>query len=622
MTRRLCLLAVVLGIGLRIVAMELHDHPRGDVVLDVGVTRSLAAGQGFASGFDRGTELVRGDDPLPPPGHADQHAPLWPLLAAPLAALTGAPFTALQVMSLLCGVLLLALTLRLADRLTEDIGQVPDGVGLLAAALVALSFLAIDFSASGALYAAQACGVLLLVDRLGRPRPAPVAVGLILGALLLLNHQCLVLLPLPVVVGVLGASRGERGRAAVGGVLAVAVALLVLVPWWWRNIAVFGDPLHSVNGLYLLHRLGLEPQLSIEQGVPVARFLGDLSAGQLVGALRAQVAPNLLYLFNTGLIVFPMTLGIVAAGCLPGLRLGLATGDRRRLAAWLALLALVAVAVVWPATKLRYVVTMLPLVTALALSRLLRVPGRGERLGLWIGLLAWLGLLALTLDDLGDSPLARPQRWMQMALLGLALYAAPMLLRLRAGAAQARRPRGGVALPLIPSGLPLAVLVTAAVMLTPPHTTYHGNALAPDFFDQQTEVREVAVARALRAAREHLLTLGGGPGGTVIAPVGLLAWDDPELVSLPLGAGTPLGGTALEALLVRHPDVVAVITMAGDGWLDATEAESAPDGSLIGRRWLLGRLEVLAVFPDDVAAAGADAEAGGGHGVILSMVVR
>ena len=68
-----CLMALGVGLLLRCAVMSWHDTPRGDVLLDVSVARSVAAGEGYASGFHRGMAFVVGDGPVPPQDRADQH---------------------------------------------------------------------------------------------------------------------------------------------------------------------------------------------------------------------------------------------------------------------------------------------------------------------------------------------------------------------------------------------------------------------------------------------------------------------------------------------------------------------------------------------------------------------
>lgn len=66
--------------------------------------------------------------------------------------------------------------------------------------------------------------------------------GLVLGLALLAKQSALMLVP----VALLGAARPGRqslGRAVAGGLVALAVAALVCGWWYWRNLALYGDPL-------------------------------------------------------------------------------------------------------------------------------------------------------------------------------------------------------------------------------------------------------------------------------------------------------------------------------------------------------------------------------------------
>ena len=582
----LCLFLVVVGVVLRVLSMGEHEHPRGDVVLDVGVTRSLAAGDGFASGFDRGTAFVVGDGPIPVQDRADQHGPLWPLFGALFVPVTDSPFAALKLASLLGALCLLILVGRTTDRLCEGLSGAPDGLPAVAMATVALGFVAIDAGGNGSLYGTQAALMLLLIDRLARPGLPVIVPGVVLGALWLLNHQAALLLPVPLLARAWACAPGTRGRGAWTGVLITLVAAAVQLPWWIRNVQVFGDPLYSVNATYFLYKAGVEPVFGMEGGVSVARF-PEPTLGLLV-AIKTWLLPNALYLLSTGLLLLPGALAVSAAGGLPLLGEARRRGDVRLAGLILVTAVLAGAALLWPDTKLRYLVGLVPLVTVLAV-RLFATPTlRFERLLGVLFVLGWGAVLALTLGDLtGTEDNARPERWTIMAAGGLFLVALPLALRHRLFGGEGLRVglvSGVFVVPLV------TVLIWCFTPVTLPLTTYHSSWLTPDFFGGFTELRDERDARGLERAREPVRSAGIE---ALAGPMGWLEFDDAALVRLPYGVGT-VREEAL-AVLLDAGAVDGVLTLTLEGW---------PEGLAVGERWLGGRLEVVAVFPDDEQARG------------------
>ncbi|HTE06987.1 MAG TPA: hypothetical protein VK824_12405, partial [Planctomycetota bacterium] len=132
MKQWLLLAAIALGLLARLAVAGQHDAPPGDVLLDTAVARSLAQGEGFHAGFERGTAFATGDGPLLRQDLADQHPPLWPLLGAAASAVAGSAFGGLKLLSLFFGLLALRLVWRHADRLTEGLVGAPDGLPALA----------------------------------------------------------------------------------------------------------------------------------------------------------------------------------------------------------------------------------------------------------------------------------------------------------------------------------------------------------------------------------------------------------------------------------------------------------------------------------------------------------
>jgi hypothetical protein len=588
MIERLCVVTIVLGVLLRLLSFTQHEAPRGDILVDVGVTRHLAHGEGYLAGYERGTAVVSGDGALGPLDRADQHPPLWALIGARFAWAAGSAFAGLKLGSLILGLLLLALVWHEGVQIMRHTPHTPPYIPALGTALVALCFPMIDYSGSGALYMGQAVAVLLLVRLLGRRRPSPLLVGLLLGATCLLNYQALVLLPVPLLVLPLTAAPKERLRALEAGVLAVVVALLMQIPWALRNDELYGSPFYSANIFYPIYHAGVVPQLGVADGIPFARFPETSTLAWVLVGLRAWVPQNALYLFTTGLLLWPGLIALVAAGALPLTARALRGGDRRLLANVVTLLVLMAVALLWPGMKLRYLVPMTPLVVLLGLRVLAAPPTRGERRAAVAVALVWLALTLLTLDDvLGTAPVPRPERWALLAGGGLVLFVLPLLLRHTKIVGDGLRT-------WLCSGLLLMPVVTGFALVPPPHTAYHSSLLTPDFYGKHKEQADERARRTLGEARERALA----DGCTRIAgPMELLAWPRPGLVQLPLGAGSAAGDEALAAI-VDAGRVDHVLVFATEGW---------PEGLAVGDSWLDGRLVVTQTWPapgqDGYAAA-------------------
>ncbi|RKY17197.1 MAG: hypothetical protein DRQ55_16380 [Planctomycetota bacterium] len=579
---RLAWIAVLLGLLLRGLSCAAHELPQGDVLLDVASARSLAAGDGFASGFRRGVISAAAGAPLPPQGHSDQHPPLWPLLGALVSPLAGSPFAALQLLSWCSGALLLLLMMRMGDRLVEDLPAVPDGVGVLAAALVACGFVAVDAAGNGSLYALQALLVLGLVESLCLPRLRPLLSGALLGLSLLLNHQALVLLPLPLALLLLSAPAGARGPALRAGLSITAVALACQLPWWLRNAVVFDSPFHSVNGLYLRYWAGGALSTGLEQGQPVQR-VGPVPLLGLARAMAGFARMNALYLLLAGLLAAPC-LAAIAAASAPALLLSrVGRADRRKLGLALAAAALLSVALLWPASKLRYLVALVPLATLLGLSALVRARTALERGLGWAVLLLWVGALVFTLDDIsGAAAHARPLRFAVLAAGGALVWALPLWCWRRGPSSAARL--------MLLSGLPVVAALALAVALGPVSglgtgTAYHGTWFLPDAFGQDKEALDELRAARLGAARDAALDAGLS---TLAGPIELLAWPQPALLQLP--------GLEGEWLLQT------LSALAAAGRMDGVVLEGR-DGPPPGLSALDELLEPLAVFAGDGRAA-------------------
>lgn len=187
---------------------------------------------------------------------------------------------AARLPALVASILLIPLTAQLTRRLTHD-----RTAALVAAAVVALSPLAIQFSATAftdpllafwlaaALYAAAGGG-----------RPGPSAAGLLFGLALATKYQALLFAPLLVGVAWLAGWRASKWLRAGGGFGAVIVILLLwsdgrsaagVVALQWANI----------GGVRVVHSWELWPRL-----VATARLWRLALGGGLIAAIALAVA--------------------------------------------------------------------------------------------------------------------------------------------------------------------------------------------------------------------------------------------------------------------------------------------------------------------------------------------
>lgn len=343
--------ALLRGLSVR----ENLDFPHGDVHLDAATARSLAAGRGFWTPWEEGTSLL--PDPIGTTldtfGHpADQHGPLWPLICAPLVRLLDDSVLALQLMSWLAGVLTIVVGARVMGRFHPK-------AGVVAAWSLALCLPLCDYSGNGSLYAAQVLGVLalpLVARNLERARDA-LAAGALLGALFLLNYQCVVLLPAyaAALVGALGFSAAIRPL-----LISAAACLAVTLPWFARNAIVLGNPLFTTNLDYVKYFLNLH-RIDVEAARPM--ILDDSAPGDIVRGMLSWAPKNTIW-FLTVIHLAVAVLPLLAVGGFGRLAQRDAQG-RRAVGGWLlvaAFFALLLAAGIWPQPKSRYVVPLVALI--------------------------------------------------------------------------------------------------------------------------------------------------------------------------------------------------------------------------------------------------------------------
>ena len=383
-------LAAVLAVGAaaRIASFRNNDLPHGDIHLDYAVAQSVFENNTLATPIAR----LRPYPTLPYGfGHPqDQHAPLWPLLGGLGAHLFSDPYRAFKVGSWIAGLAAIALTFRVGATAFGP------GAGLLAAALVSLTWVLSDYSGNGSLYmlhAALYLGFLALLA--GHEAQARAAGGSRrAGAAWLLNYQAAVLLPALVTAVLLrdgwrGALRERRAFL----VAAAGVALLVASPWLVRNAAVFGSPLYNVNDRFVATRLGVPSEIVRvgDEWLSVKRWEA-LPPGRAAATALGWTAANAGYAAVRLWLLAPVACIFAALAAwrrvsLPAGAVSLQVWGLLSLAAWHT-----ALSCVWPEFKFRYFVPLLPLVSLLAADGVVRwTPARWRRAAAWAALGATAG---------------------------------------------------------------------------------------------------------------------------------------------------------------------------------------------------------------------------------------
>jgi hypothetical protein len=399
----------------------------GDVLVDSAGTASLSSGHGFSLPWEEGTTFY--PDPLPV-GDGDfrhpfdSHGPGWPILGAPLVWVFGTGYRALQALSWMTGVLMIAAVARLARRFVAP--QAAERAAEIAAWACALSLPLWDYSGNGSLYSGHALGIVLLPLVAGglETGGAALAAGALLGFNYLVAYQSALLIPIFAIA--VARARGLRGSVRP---LAIAAAgcLAVTIPWFIRNALIWGDPLYSTNSIFFASRVG---KMSVDLAGLRPEFRVELAESGVWPSLAQWSWTNL-----TDAVAFlPRLLPIVCLFALGGFQRILTargatpqSGSSLRFGSTFlagALLALTATAIVCPELKTRSFIPILPILVAAAAVEL----GAGARPS-WLLAAAALLVACYWLGDAGTF-LCLTRDWMiqlpAMALLILGIFWTPL----------------------------------------------------------------------------------------------------------------------------------------------------------------------------------------------------
>lgn len=291
--RRILVAIVVVGALLRI-APALRDLDTVDRIFvpddtyyTLAISRSLAHGDGPTLGGERTSGFQ----------------PLLAFVTVPVFAATEDPDVPLRYVILL-GALADLVSIWLLGRLGRRVGG--ESAGLLAAALWALSPVAIANALGGLETGISLCAQLALVEtwcvareRGGTRRFA--GVGAIAGLALLARVDSVFL------VAGLGLYELVTGNRRMLGVV-VAAAAVVVAPWWGYSIAVFGSPIPesgaAVRDIVAMHR-----EIYLKTHMAVGFASGTVIAAPIVdaGGLRD-------WLFGHAAAAWALWLALVGAG--------------------------------------------------------------------------------------------------------------------------------------------------------------------------------------------------------------------------------------------------------------------------------------------------------------------
>ena len=290
-----------------------------------------------------------------------EHNPLWSILGAGIvlvSPLNG--FEATQALSFLAGIAVLILIYRAGLELG---GQ---GVALLSLGLAVFSYLLIDFSGNGSFYIFQ--GVLYLLFLLvwwrEKSKKDTLLLGVIAGLALLLSHQAVALI-FAYVAHLIFVKRPGFKLIFASLVLFLLPAVLIYLPWGLRNYFFIGNFFPPADMYYVWDKLGFARRINgdiITYAPTLATYF------ELAKKVFTNWLPYNLYFINRQLfflapLVYVFALFLAAEVLFFKKWKKLSDGGFRKLLPLFLILGFhILISAVWPVTKFRYFVPMLPLV--------------------------------------------------------------------------------------------------------------------------------------------------------------------------------------------------------------------------------------------------------------------
>jgi hypothetical protein len=395
MFRAFLLLLIVAGIGVRIASTYWNTIPHGDTGTDIRVVEWLAK-DGVFMVDPTETEISVGKVPYDVRHtggeRAIQHPPLWAMLGAGTLRLLGlqisgeSAFFALKIVSLFFGILLLPAAYAAGKRF------IGGDNALILTALLAVSWIMVDYSGNGSFYALQATLFmlwLLVASADINTQKKALLFGLISGGAYMLSYQCIFVTAASILL--LWTERSSIRAKAIGSATCFTLATVIALPWFVRSALLFGDPFfgHAMNAVgYLYEKAGIETD-TVATDLRTTLSIGFYS-------LTHWFPNNAYYIARKLFVIAPVAFFFFVYAPVDYVF------DRERARKMLPILLLLAmhgaIAAGWPITKFRFFVPMLPLVLMIALEHVqhLRLAPRWHRLAIGSMLAGFIGLSALT----------------------------------------------------------------------------------------------------------------------------------------------------------------------------------------------------------------------------------
>ncbi len=341
----------------RLAAFQYNTLPHGDIHLDYAAAWGLLEeGALFLPLITHHSYLeaqLEAGYPL------DQHAPVWPVLGALGAGLTGDIYLAFKAISLLAGWLIILLSFFFFRKSFDETSA------WIAATCIAISYLLIDYSGNGSLYSLHALLFLmiLLIFRSDRGLNCAWA-GILSGLAYLLNYQAGIIFPAVILVFLSSLRKEERRRPLLLHlVIYLGSALMILLPWFIRNFQLFGSALFSTNSDYLLQNLGVASRILLVDGHLLQQW--DWQNFQLLngfGNVAAWLVRNLGYFILRILVLAPLLSFFTFSGWRAWYKqVKSKPSNETHLLFMLLLLLHLFISIAWPVFKFRYFVPLLPL---------------------------------------------------------------------------------------------------------------------------------------------------------------------------------------------------------------------------------------------------------------------
>jgi 4-amino-4-deoxy-L-arabinose transferase-like glycosyltransferase len=316
--RRDLVILFVLALLTRLLAALLVDYPPyGDPAYYQMVAEQLAGGHGFSAPVLWSFLEVGGRLPVDPmlPVPSNGHwMPLTSIVAAGSLAVFGdllGTWRAAQLPMIVLGAALVPFTYYVAIDLwgSRFSAWIAALLVLTAGPLLVMAPLVDAFVVFGAAGSAAIwCSIRAV--RAGRPGPWLVAAGAFVGLATLARVDGLLLAAAPAVAWAVHGEWPSRSGRLAWGIASLAAALVVLAPWFARDLAVFGTPLPSAGG-HTLWITSYNQQFSIAQDPSLSAYLA-WGPGNIIGSKLAawgELVGRTAVLLG-GIFILPFAFGL------------------------------------------------------------------------------------------------------------------------------------------------------------------------------------------------------------------------------------------------------------------------------------------------------------------------